>query len=159
MGDAFQTIATICTIISFLLGVYNTLADNPEWQRYSLFGFAFLCIIVLLVNRKRKLGKPARVITLKGTQSLPPLSSYPLSHPHKGVEVEVFYPKLFKHTPNLTVRFPKRGGPRGSRGVGRPSQPEYRIIEQHIDGFRLQVLLAPGYEPIIEWQAKGQLGD
>ena len=139
-----QKIAAICTIISFLFGIYTTLADNPEWQRYSLFGFAFLCFIVLLVDRKHKLRIAKKVITLKGGQPLP--------YPYSRAEVEVFYPTPFKYAPNLAIRFHQMN-PSGRRvDVGEPSEPEYKITEQRRDGFKLEVLsfTKGAYIPIIE---------
>ena len=147
--DMLQKIAAICTIVSFLLGIYTTLADNPEWQRYSLFGFAFLCFIVLLTERKLKLRRTSEVITLKGTQPLP--------FPFEGIEVEVFYPKPFKHTPNLTIRFPKKMIP--ETGLGHCGAPGYKITEQRPDGFKLKVYPLGRYKPIIEWKANGRPED
>lgn len=148
--DMLQKIAAICTIISFLLGIYITRADNPEWQRYSLFGFAFLCFIVLLTERKLKLRRTSEVITLKGIQPLP--------FPFERIEVEVFYPKPFKHTPNLTIRFPKKMIP--ETGLGHCGAPGYKITEQRPDGFKLKVYpLGRYYKPIIEWKANGRPED
>ena len=145
-----QKIAAICTVISFVFGIYTTLADNPEWQRYSLFGFAFLCFIVWLVDRKHKLRITGKVMTLRRTQPLP--------YPYRRVEVEVFYPEPFECTPNLTIRFQEMKH-LGRYGIDEPSEPEYKITEQRSDGFKLEVLsFTEGYyKPIIEWQAKGQL--
>jgi len=142
-----QKIAAICTIISFLLGIYTTLADNPEWQRYSLFGFAFLCFLVLLAERKHKLRKDGKVVTLEGSQPIP--------FPYEGIEVEVFYPSSFEHTPNLDIRFPKKMIP--DTGLGHVGPPGYKITEQRPDGFKVIVdPLGRYYKPIIEWQAKGR---
>ena len=148
-----QKIAAICTIISFLLGIYTTFADNPEWQRYSLFGFAFLCFIVLLAERRHKLRKTGEAITLKGIQPLP--------YPYEGVEVEVFYPKPLKYTPNLVIRFPKRIITGKNHIVNKQiGPPRHEVTEQRPDGFKLKVLsLSRYYKPVIEWQAKGQLRD
>jgi len=145
-----QKIAAICTIISFLLGIYTTFANNPEWQRYSLFGFAFLCFIVLLAERRHKLRKTGEAITLKGIQSLP--------YPYERVEVEVFYPQPFKHIPNLTIRFLKKIIP--DTDLGHVGTPGYEITEQRPDGFKIKVYpLGRYYKPVIKWQAKGQLRD
>ena len=145
-----QKIAAICAIISFLFGIYTTFADNPNWQRWSLFGFALLCLVVWLTERKCIPKKAGDVITLTGTHSLP--------HPHTGIEVEVFYPKPFKYNPNLTIQFPER-----KMIAGRPAPgsldgglPGYQITEQRSDGFKVKILsLSVYYRPVIKWQAEG----
>ena len=119
-----------------------------------ILGALFAISIVVIVDRRRKAGKIGKVIVLKGTQQLP----YPHSAQYQEVKVEVFYPKPFKHTPTLTIRFPKR------RVWGRPvygesTRPEYRIIDQRPDGFVFQVLSLAVYEPLIEWVASGQPKD
>lgn len=144
-----EKIAAICTITSFLLGVYTTFTGNPEWQRYSLFGFAFLCSIVLLAERKHKSSKIAKPTTLKGAQLV--------TFPHDSGEVEVFYPQPFKYTPNLTIRFPKKIADL-LRAVtsGPPMDPLiYRITEQRPDGFKLRVHRLGSSKPVIKWQAEG----
>ena len=145
-----QEIAAICTIITFLVGIYSTFVNNSEWLRYSFFGFALLCFIVFLYERKIKSKRTSGAITQKGTQPIP--------CPYEKVEVEVFYPKPFKHTPNLTIRFPKRQIPDDLRGhIGTPI---YEITEQRPDGFKIIVLsLGIWNKPIVKWQANGQLKD
>lgn len=113
-------------------------------------GALFAILIVAFAGRRRGLGK---VTVLKGTQQL-----Y-RSDQRRGLEVEVFYPKPFKNSPNLTIRFPKKRT-WGVTGVDRRStRPEYRIIEQRPDGFVLSVLSLGLYEPQIQWIASGQLKD
>jgi hypothetical protein len=145
-----QTIAAICTIISFGLGICTTLADSPEWQRYSLFGFAFICFTILLAERKIRLRKTDGTITLKGTQSLP--------FPHERIEVEIFYSKPFTYTPNLTVRFPRKMIP--DTGLGHVGSPGYEVTEQRPDGFKIKVsTLGRYYEPVVKWTARGRPED
>lgn len=132
INDLLQRIAVICKAISSLK-VYTTVVHN--W-----------------LNRVS--GKTGKIITQKGTESLP---YYSLDKP---VGKEVFYPKPFKDTPHLTIRFSERSGPRGQFvDVGLRARPAYRITEQRPGGFRVLIYLAPGYEPIFEWEAKGVLRD
>ena len=146
-----QKIAAICTVVSFVFGICTILADNPKWQRYSLFGLAFLCFIVWLVDRKHKLRITGKGMTLTGTQPLP--------YPYRRVEVEVFYPEPFECTPNLTIQFQEIKNTSIYFDIGEPSEPEYKITEQRSDGFKLEVLsfTKGAYKPIIKWQAKGQI--
>ena len=146
-----QKLAEICTIGLFLLTVYTTFSDKFSLplllaQHYSplLLIFAFLGLIVVLVSRKHT----GKVITLKGTQELP--LSY--SGNENKVEIEVFYPKPFEYTPNLTI-------PYITGGFG------YRVTEQRLDGFKLEIYWERdvGFgeakplpkHPIIKWHAKG----
>lgn len=149
-----QKIAAICAIISCLLAIYTTFANKPGWQRYALFTFALICFIVLVAERKHKLRKPDGVKTLTGTQAV--------AYQYSGVEAEVFYPNPFKHTPNLTIRFPEqKKTPHGRRApdVGYPEPPTYEITEQRSDGFKIKVLSLGHYEPVIKWQAEGLIKD
>ena len=157
MKDMLQKIAAICTIISFLSGIYTSFADNPEWQRYSLFVVAFLCLIVAFVSRKYKFDKSGGVITLKGTQHF----SY---DDMKVSEIQVFYPKLFKNPPNLTVKFKKsetlHPWSQTGKGTARDSVPEYSVTEPHPGGFKLKVFFLPAsYDSVFEWHAKGEIKD
>jgi len=146
-----QKIAAICAIISFVSGIYTTFADNPKWQRYSLFGFALLCFVAWFIDRKYGRTKQGKVITLNGKYSLP--------HPHKDIEAEIFYPKPFKHTPNLTIRFPERKmiAGRPVPGSAHNGLPGYEFMEQRPDGFKIKVLTlsVSYYKPVIEWKARG----
>ena len=74
-------------------------------------------------------------------------------------KIEVFYPKTFEHSPNLTILFQKTSGkPRGRPGLGSfVDRPWYEIVEQRSDVFKCEVYELPSrYEPIIKWQAKGE---
>jgi len=144
-----QKILAICTIVSAVSGIYTILADNPEWQRYSLFGFASLFFIFWLIDRKRKLNITGKVSTLRGTQPLP--------YPYRMIKVKIFYPKPFEFTPNLNIHFRKINLGRYFNIDGEPSEPEYKITEQRFDGFNIEVLsfIKGAYKPLIEWQAKG----
>lgn len=145
----FQKIASICSIGSFLVGIYIILAGHPKWQWYSLFGIGSLLIIVGLIGRKHKLGGPGKMITLEGVQPLPYSAN-------RKIEIEVFYPKTFKRRPNLTPLFDRaRAIPEVGAGVDRPW---YKITEQRPDGFKCEIYELPaGYKPIIKWRAKGEL--
>jgi hypothetical protein len=151
-----QKLAEICTIGLLLLTVYTSFSDKFSLplllaQRYSLLLliFAFLSLIVVLVSRKHT----GKVITLKGTQELP--LSY--SGNENKVEIEVFYPKPFEHTPNLTIPYITGGF-------------VYRVTEQRLDGFKLEIYwmgdvgfrealpigrIKETKHPIIKWHAKG----
>lgn len=147
-----QKITAICSISSFLLGIYTTLADNPEWQRDSLFGFAFLCLLIVLVSMGHKRIKGT--VTLKGTQH------FPYGSKMRQTEVEVFYSRPFKNIPNLTIKFQKsrKLNPWGQTGIGTAwnSLPKYSITEQRTDGFNLKVLFLPAfYDSVFKWRAVG----
>ena len=155
--NVLQKLAEICTIGLFLLAIYTTFSDKFNLplllaQRYSplLLFIAFLSLIIAFIVRKRTLRKNDEIITSKGTQPLP--------YPYSNVEIEVFYPKTFEHAPNLTLRFPKKSGPRGRRfDVGDLGQPEYRLKEQRPDGFKLEIFSLGYSKPEIEWLAEGEL--
>lgn len=149
--NMLQYILAFCTIVSSVSGIYTIFADNPEWIRYSLFGFAFLFFIFWLVDRKRKLRITGKVVTLSGTQPLP--------NPYMMIEVKVFYPKPFESTPNLNIHFRKIKLRSNYCRIDEPSEPEYKTTEERSDGFKIEVLsfTKGDYEPIIEWQAKGQI--
>lgn len=144
-----QTIASLCSIGSFFVAICILLAGKPQWQWYLLFGISLLFIIVALIGRKHKLGQSNKIITLKGVQPLP--------CDDIRTEIEVFYPKTFEHSPNLTIRFQKMSS-RGRWAVGEPNEPKYKITEQRADGFKLEVssFSKGAYKPIIKWQAKGE---
>lgn len=157
MKDMIQKIAAICTIVSFLFGAYTHFGDNPEWQPYSLFILAFIFLIAAFVSRKYKFDESSRVITLKGTRRFSYVDM-------KVKEIQVFYPKLFKKSPELTIKFKKTGTlhpwNQTGEGTARDSVPEYSITEQHPDGFKLEVFFLPAfYDSLFEWQAKGETED
>ena len=148
----FQKIASICSIGSFLAAIYIILAGNPEWQWYSLFGIGLLFIVVALIDRRHRLAQSGKIITLEGVQPLPYSAG-------RTIEIEVFYPRTFKHSPNLTILFPKASGrPRGRAGLGSiVDRPWYKITEQRPDGFKYEIYeLSSRYEPVIKWQARGE---
>lgn len=148
-----QKIVSICSIGSFLAAIYIIFAGNLEWQWYSLLGIGLFFIIVALVDRKHRLVQPGKIMTLEGIQPLP-------YSPDKKIEIEVFYPKTFKHSPNLTIQFQNasglpRGRPRGGSAVN--TRPYYKTTEQRPDGFKCEIYELPSrYKPIIKWKAKGE---
>ena len=164
-----QKLAEISTIGLFLLTIYTTFSGKLGLplllaQRYSslLLVLFSLCLIVALFSRKHS----SKVITLEGTLELikghsggAGVGSYP---PKPSFEAEVFYPQPFKHTPYLTINFPKIADLEelsscGMIGPSHPLQLEYRITEQKPDKFKLEVFSLGYYKPIIKWQAKGKL--
>lgn len=150
----FQKITSICSIGSFLVGIYIILADYPRWQWLVVFGVGLLFIIIALITKKHK---PRELITFNRVESL--------SYPSDGnVEMEIFYPKPFKSTPHLEILPPTRAMLRrpGRAGVGAITSQhtlEYKIVELRPDGFKIKFLAIPwNYKPKFEWRAEGEMG-
>jgi len=138
--------------------------SDRRWQPYLLLGYAFALLVVIFDITRMRSGKGNQEeLVLKGTQSFPaPSSSYVASDSGSDaiqpIEVEIFYPRLFKHTPNLTVSFPKRRV-HGCLAPDIPTRPEYKITDQRPDGFVIQVSKLWIHEPLLEWEAAGQPSD
>lgn len=106
-------------------------------------------------------SKPSNEFTIfEGNQEL-----YALDEKN---ELDVFYPKLFKHPPNLNVTFPEKEDMMGlierykiykNYNAEHPKPPKYSFVNQRSDGFRLRISSFGYYKPIIYWQAKGKLKD
>jgi len=154
--DALQRIAAVCTIASFVAAIYTGFADGSEASAYGLFGLALLCLVVFLARgrRQRPKGRKAEsaergVVILRGRQDMP--------FPYDGVEIEVFYPRLFKRTPNLRVHVRKKRGAVPETGTGGTGRPRYEITDQAYDSFTIKIYSLPDvYAHAFEWQAKGE---
>lgn len=153
----FQKIASICSIGSFLVGIYIIFADYPKWQWRLLFGIGLLFIIIALIAKKHKPTQPHELITFNRAEFLPYSSD-------GNVEMEIFYPKPFKSKPHLKILPPTRAMLRspGRAGVGAIASQhtlEYKIMEHRPDGFKIKFLAFPSnYKPMFKWQAEGEMG-
>lgn len=135
------------TILQKLVEFFKDLA---LWQQVAAIVIAAIITGLAafawrILKRKRR---EARTIILQG--------NHPLPYPYDGVEVEIFYPKSFSHTPNLTISFPEKPSPPGRKiDVGCPHSPKYAVIQQRPDGFKVKILDLSFYAPTTKWRTEG----
>jgi len=132
-------------LLHSILGIYILYDAYKNWPKSELL----------------EKSKPSNEFTIfEGNQDL-----YGLDEKN---ELDVFYPKPFKHRPNLNVTFPEKEDMRGlierykiykDYDAEHPKPPKYSIVNQRSDGFRLRISSFGYYKPIIYWQAKGKLKD
>jgi hypothetical protein len=135
---------SIASISSWVIAIYFQWHGTSSVQRNiaSVTGLVFFLATILIHARTRK--KPDS------------LNSQPSYHTQTGKmeltkrtdsDCEVFYPRPFANTPNLTLR--------ASKG-----SVEMRILEQRPDGFRFRtgsLSYSVGVGLWVEWEARGIL--